>query len=115
MTTNSADRGAMNTSINASNANGAGDSFGLVASGDYTRLPKDFIWEVLVSGGVYSALSVNLEGSLDNVNWYTLDSSTATGGEARAVLNKPFRYVRGNKVSSTTSSGTPVVTVRFTF
>ena len=37
---------------------------------------------------------VKLQGSLDNVNWFDLDTSSVTGNEMRHVVNKPVRYLR---------------------
>lgn len=106
------ERGTFAISLNATNANGAGDEFGFPP---YARglLPFKFSWQVIVSGGTYTARSVILEASLDGTNWYTVDTSSAAGSELRHVIDKPARYLRANKVSSTTGTGTPVVTVGF--
>ena len=91
---------------------GAGGSLGLT-----TRLfpmPNCYTWQTIIGGtGSLSALTVNLEGSLDGTNFFTLDQSTNTSGEGRHVTNKPIRYVRANIAVSTVSSGAPTVTVIF--
>lgn len=104
------ERGTRAISISASNADAAGLGFSLSVA-QVGWLPRIFTWQVLVSGGVYSALNVVLEGSLDGTNWFTLDTSTTVGGETRHVVDKPVIFIRARKVSSTTSSGTPLVTV----
>jgi len=49
-----------------------------------------------------SAVSVELQVSNDNTNWFTLDTSTATTGEARE-FSDPVNYlfIRARKASQT--------------
>lgn len=106
----SLDRGAVNISINGVNTNGAGDEFAIVSTN--RQAPEAILsWQVIVSGGTYTSININLEGSLDGTNWFTLDSSTAIAGELRHVANKKVRFVRANKTASVTNTGTPVPTV----
>lgn len=49
-------------------------------------------WCTTVVGG--SSVSVTFQGSLDNVLWVTLDTSTSATSECRHVVNKPVKYVR---------------------
>jgi len=46
-----------------------------------------------------TAHDVRLQGSLDNSNWFDLDTSNTTGNELRFVVDKPVRYLRVNVVS----------------
>ncbi|MEM4313086.1 MAG: hypothetical protein QXH95_03420 [Thermoplasmata archaeon] len=78
---------------------------------DISNYPmKNHTWTVVVTGSPAS-VQVDLQGSIDNVNWFTLDSSTTTTSEMRFVTGKGVMYYRGNVV--TLSGGTsPTVTVR---
>ena len=92
---------------------GSGNALGIVARGNF-GLYSHYTWQVLVGGtGSLSALTLNLEGSLDGTNWFQLDQTTNAAGEARHVTGKPVRYVRANVITSTVSSGSPTVTVYF--
>jgi hypothetical protein len=93
---------------------GAGNALGIVARGNF-GLYSHYTWQTIVAagGGGLSALTVNLEGSLDGTNWFTLDQTTNATGETRHVAGKPVRYIRANIVTSTVSSGSPTVTVNF--
>ena len=93
--------GKIFTLLDEAASTGAGKSFITLAS--------KHTWEIVVSGAP-TALQVDLEGSLDATNWYTLDSSTITTSEMRHLVNKPVKYIRANL---TTLSGgtTPKVTV----
>lgn len=50
-----------------------------------------FTWTTQYSGAATSS-TVLLQGSLDNSNWYTIDTSTTA--EMRHVTNKPVKYLR---------------------
>jgi len=50
-------------------------------------------WVVLTDASA-SAVTVRLEGSIDNSNWFTLDEWSGTGNTTRHVVNKPVRYIR---------------------
>jgi hypothetical protein len=50
-----------------------------------------------------SGVSVAIQGSHDNVNWTTIDTTTNTSGEARYVASNPFGFLR---VYVTTLTGT---------
>lgn len=49
-------------------------------------------WCTTIVGG--SSVSVTFQGSLDNVLWATLDTSTSATSECRHVVNKPVKYIR---------------------
>jgi len=46
--------------------------------------------------GVFSALVVNYEGSLDGVNWFTLGTDSTTADGVTFVVDKPCKHVRAN-------------------
>ena len=58
-----------------------------------------------------SAIGAVLEGSIDNVNWTTVDTSVNTGGESRTVSTnyQKFRI----HISSLTGSGAAIVKIAF--
>ena len=59
--------------------------------------------------GSPSAVTVNLEGSLDGTAWVVLATSTATAGDVQTVSGKGVRYVRANLVALTGGTA-PTVT-----
>jgi hypothetical protein len=90
---------------------GPGDAVGVLADFATFRINPNLTWEVLIGGtGSYTSFTINLEGSNDTVNWYTLDTSTNVSGEARSVVNKPFRYYRLNVSAAVVNSGSPTIT-----
>ena len=118
----SVDVGRPNTSISASNSNAAGDSFGLVrGNGPGSRVRTVTMQVAEVNGGAYSALAVNLQGSVDGTNWVTLTGGafttalTANSAGTVSALTEGYNYFRANKASSSTSSGTPKITATLSF
>ena len=73
-------------------AAGAGASVDTVTGFD------KWTWTV-VSDASATALTVNLEGSIDGTNWFVLDTYTGTANTMRHVVNKPVRYIRANVTS----------------
>ena len=59
-------------------------------------------WCTTIAGA--SSVSVTFQGSLDNVLWATLDTSTSATSECRHVVNKPVKYIRS--VVGTLDAGT---------
>ena len=57
-----------------------------------------------------SAVSIILQASLDGTNWYTLDTSTAAGGEMRTTAVTATTKIRINK-NVQTGGGALTVTV----
>jgi len=55
-------------------------------------------WQV-ISDASGSNLTVKLQGSIDNSNWFDLDEFTGVGNTMRHVVNKPVRYIRFNVTS----------------
>lgn len=110
--TQSADPGRPNVSIAASNSNAVGDAWGLVRPAQPARRVT---MEVVVSGGTYSALQVDLQACNDDVSYATIASLTSiTGGQVSEDINA-YRYFRAKKISSTTNASTPVVDVSLNF
>jgi len=70
------------------------------------------------SGGSVTAMTVDLEGSLNGSHWFTLASHGLTAGEITAkaamyhVEGKVIEYVRGN-ITALTETGTTKVYVGF--
>ncbi len=56
------------------------------------------------------AITVNLEFSLDNVNWDPVDSSTVTAGEVRTFASVGGRFVRAS-ISALTGGTTGSVSI----
>lgn len=95
--------GQVGTSLSAVAATGAGTTFALpMRDGKY---PSVFTWTNVYTG-TPSAITVNFEGSIDNVTFFTLDSSTNTAGEMKSVANKPVRFVRCNISAYTVNAST---------
>jgi len=70
---------------------GAGSSFECATGA------SKFTWIVLSDANT-SDCTVNFEGSIDNTNWFVLDTWSGTGNTMRHVVNKPIKYVRANVV-----------------
>ena len=91
--------GAVFKSLDAATATGAGTAFELRAPCRTYTMNKTV-------AGTFSALVVALEGSLDNVNWYTLGTDNTTAAGATFVVDKPAKFVRAN--CTTFTGGTSV-------
>lgn len=66
-------------------------------------------WTV-VSDASSSAVTVKLQGSLDNNNWFDLDEYSGTDDTMRHVVNKPVKYIRFNVTSMGDASS---ITLRY--
>lgn len=95
---------------NGTQTNRAGDELGLSVDSSFFHENFNITWDYRITGGVVSAISVSLQGSIDGINFDTIDTGTNTSGESRSVANKPYAYYRSFLTSFTTSSGTPVIT-----
>ena len=87
-------------------ANTAGSQFALPS---YTGLPDggtSVRWQT-VFGTNPTAVNLALQGAINDVDaeYQTIDSSTATAGEARTVANVQARFLRVKLVSSTSGNG----------
>lgn len=91
--------GTIYTLVPTSNATVTGATFTL-------DFPYDkHTWCTTIAGA--SSVSITFQGSLDNVLWATLDTSTSATSECRHVANKPVKYVRS--VVGTLDAGTAKV------
>lgn len=70
--------------------------------------PTLFTWQMAITGAPAS-VSTTLQGSLDGLNWATLDTSTNTTTELRFVANSPVVYLRLN-LGTLTGGTVPTVT-----
>lgn len=93
------------TLFDAQDSTGIGNSFNLETeySGNNTGILKDFTCVGILGGTANAtAVTVNIEGSIDNANWFTLASHTfrseeITVGQAMFhVIGKPTLDIRGN-------------------
>lgn len=90
-TTYTYDAGSLATSLSAVAATGAGDVF--ITPVINGKIASEYTWQVIYTG-TPTAITVNLQGSIDGTNYFTLDSTTATASEMRHVTNKSARFVR---------------------
>lgn len=92
------------------------DEVACVASYSGFRLPNNFTWEVEFGGsGSYSVFLALLEGSIDSVTWYQLDSQFGSlSPTMQHVVNKPVRFLRVHVVTATVMSGIPTVRAQVT-
>jgi len=86
------------TSVNPGLAGGC-VSFNLLTSGG--QLPTVFTWQVSTTGSP-TGLAINLMGSLDNVTWTQIDTTSIVGG--RSVNLTAYRFI--GCVPATLSGGT---------
>ena len=75
-------------------------------------VPSRHAWTIQVTGAL-SALRVDLEGSMVNVDetFEALDSFEGVVSTTRFISEKPVNFVRANVVTLTADSGTPEITV----
>lgn len=95
--------GSLAISLSGVTVTGRGTVFSLPTING--QLPNKFTWQVIVAGGVATAITTNLEGSLDNTTFSQYDQSTSTSGETRSVVNKPARFIDCN-ITTYTTNGT---------
>jgi hypothetical protein len=90
-------------------------SAAIVASTNGTAfaLPQGFAptvsWQIVLTGGP-SAINVVLQGSQDNISYFTIDTTTNTSGELRYLGPIALRFMRARIVSVT---GGTTITVTF--
>ena len=82
-------------------ATGAGQAYAVPA--------KAYTWQTIVTG-TPTTIAINLEGSMDGVNFAQIDTSALAGGELRSVANKPVAFIRAN-LATLTGGTAPTVTV----
>lgn len=81
------------------------------STGTFYALPQSssltITWTITYSGAPAS-ITVLLEGSLDNSNWFTIDTSTNTSGEGRTVSPLAWRFIRARISASSGGTGITV-------
>ena len=97
-----------NRSINASDANAAGDDFTLVSRHELRK--GQVTLNVAVSGGTYTSVSVALEARIPGGLWTVLGTMSTVGGGVGVADIQGYKEFRANKTASVTATGTPVVT-----
>lgn len=91
------------------NANAGATATGLVTRvpASWEGLPHDFSWAITFSGTI-TASEVDLEGSLDGVTWFVVDTHTGTTATLKAVVvNVNFLRAKQRILTGTT----PKITV----
>jgi hypothetical protein len=101
--------GDVGFSFNNETFPGSGTSGSQFALPSYTGLPDGGTavrWQTIF-GGAPTAVNMVLQGAMNDVDaeYQTLDTTTATTGEARTVANVQARFLRIRFVSSTGGSG----------
>ncbi len=98
------------TSLNAATAVGAGDVAAIGGPAALGGVPRKLSWEVRVTGAP-TALQVDLEGSLDNTNWYQIDTYNVVANTLREVTQRGAKFIRARLVTLTGGTS-PTVTAR---
>ncbi len=98
------------TSLNAATGTGAGDVAAIGGPAALGGVPRKLSWEVRVTGAP-TAIQVDLEGSLDNTNWYQIDTYNVVANTLRQVVDKGAKFVRANLVTLTGGTS-PTVTAK---
>jgi hypothetical protein len=101
------------TLLNAATATGAG------SSQKVSQIPSQHTVAATMGGTVVAtAVTVDLEGSIDDTTWFQLARHAFSAGEISAeaamfhVIDKPVRYVRANLITLTGGTD-PTVTVKY--
>ncbi len=102
--------GEVFTSLNAATAVGAGDVAAIGGPAALGGVPRKIAWEKRVTGGP-AAVQVDIEGSLDNSNWYQLDTENTTGNTFREITQRGAKFIRARLVTLTGGTS-PTVTAR---
>ena len=71
------------------------------------KSPQKLTWQTFYSA-TPTAITINIQGSLDEVNWSTLDSTTATGGEVKTFEHQ-LNFLRAQIAAKTGSFNTTVM------
>lgn len=80
--------------LNAATGTGAGSAFNM------WKVHRTFTFYKRISG-VFAALVISYEGSLDGINWFVLGTDSTTTAGATFVVDKPCRYARANVTTFT--------------
>ncbi|MCH7759854.1 hypothetical protein IIA15_00410 [candidate division TA06 bacterium] len=85
-------------------------STGFCPSGQLSNLEPRYTYTVIVTGAP-SVVVLELEGSLDDVEFFLMDTSNTTTREMRHVINRSVHFLRGSLVTLTGGTA-PTVTVK---
>ncbi|MDE1940687.1 MAG: hypothetical protein KGI66_01060 [Patescibacteria group bacterium] len=96
--------------LSAATATGPGSAFAMPYRMQTGFIPG-YTWTIITNGTI-TGLTVNLEGSDDGVNWFTLDTYTGTVSAMQHVANKPVHFVRAN-VTTLTGGGNVTINIAF--
>jgi hypothetical protein len=75
----------------------------------YTQ--RQVTWEITYTSAP-SAASVQLQGSIDGVNWVTLDTSTNVSGEVRYIPTDGAQNMRAFRVNAVSVTGTTTAVIK---
>ncbi len=98
------------TSLNAATATGPGDVAAVGGAAPLGGVPRKIAWEKRVTGAP-TAVQVDIEGSLDNSNWYQLDTENTTGNTFREITQRGAKFIRARLVTLTGGTS-PTVTAK---
>jgi len=86
--------------VDLASAFGAGSEFALVIPNHGT---PNITWQTVITGTITS-ITVNLEASLDGINWFVIDTSSSITGEIRSVSGS-YRFIRINNSAVADGAG----------
>lgn len=112
---NTTNENANRTPLNPGTTTGPGDEFLYVPeAGPGYEYPVNVAWDYSFTGGTFTALVVIIEFSDDGVNWFQVDTSSATSATRKVITNQVPRFMRANVTTFTVATGSPVLTVGLT-
>lgn len=96
-------------------AGDVGIAFGIATRYGHSLLPNNFTWTVVQAGTALSTIQVDLQGSIDGIRWYQIDTTTSVAVfQMRHVVYKPVRFIRAVLVAATGGDGTSTSIVGIT-
>lgn len=90
--------GDIGTSLNARTTVSVGDSFGVPYNGNTSN--RSFSWEITYPV-TPATIAVALQGSLDEITWYDLDTHALVTPLLKHVVDKSVRFLRANATTLT--------------
>jgi len=94
--------------LSAAAATGAGSAF--VTPWQWRKNADGISWQTIITGSP-SAVTLNLEGSLDNTNWTAIDAQSTASSKLNHSTSPVPNFIRAN-VTGLTGGSTPTVTVK---
>lgn len=88
---------------------GPGESFAVPPEGS-TTLNRTIGWEITY-GVAPATIAVALQGSLDEVNWYDLDTHALATPLLKTVADKVVKFLRANVTTLTGASASVTVKI----